>query len=151
MIFSVQCLTHEILPTIMLQSTAYVLNNKIVFLPQTDVKMTCVCPTLPDITHGTVTRPDVATVGSTTQYQCEPTHALNGPSIRTCQADGTWSGVEPTCDSEQMICECIITEVDLHSICLFSHNSYSELILCSQGGQGILLCQTHFIHFYSHH
>ena len=115
MIFSVNVFTHEILPTIMLQSTAYVGGNKIVFLPRTDVKMTCVCPTLPDITHGIVTRPEVATVGSTAQYQCEPTHALNGSSIRTCQADGTWSGVEPTCDSEYMICECIITKVDLHS------------------------------------
>ena len=84
----------------MLQSTAYVLGNKITFLPRIDVKMTCVCPTLPDISHGTVTRPDVATVGSTARYQCEPTHPLNGPSIRTCQADGTWSGAEPHCESE---------------------------------------------------
>ena len=84
----------------MLQSIACVLGREIVFLPRIDVKMTCVCPTLPDITHGTVIRPDVATVGSTAQYQCEPIHELDGPSIRTCQADGTWSGAEPHCESE---------------------------------------------------
>ena len=82
------------------KGTTIVFGKKIVFVPPTEMKMTCVCPTLPDITHSTVTRPDVATVGSIAQYQCEPTHALNGPSIRTCQADGMWSGVEPTCDSE---------------------------------------------------
>ena len=97
------------------KGTTIVFGKKIVFVPPTEMKMVCVCPTLPDITHGTVIRPDVATVGSTAQYQCEPTHELDGPSIRTCQADGTWSGAEPHCESEYIIRECIITEVNLHS------------------------------------
>lgn len=29
--------------------------------------------------------------------QCKPPFILVGSSRRTCQADGTWSGVQPTC------------------------------------------------------
>ncbi|XP_061430288.1 sushi, von Willebrand factor type A, EGF and pentraxin domain-containing protein 1-like isoform X1 [Lethenteron reissneri] len=35
--------------------------------------------------------------GSAITYTCEKEMTLNGPSTRTCQADGTWSGKDPVC------------------------------------------------------
>ena len=38
------------------------------------------------------------TPGSTATYSCDEGFALNGTQNRTCQSDGTWSDVAPTCD-----------------------------------------------------
>jgi hypothetical protein len=64
--------------------------------------MACTCSSLPDISDGTVTQPEVATVGTTASYKCNPTFSLNWPPFRTCLPDGRWSGREPTCRSECM-------------------------------------------------
>ena len=36
--------------------------------------------------------------GSTATHRCDPGYVLVGVSVRNCQADGTWSGVPPTCE-----------------------------------------------------
>ena len=33
-------------------------------------------------------------------YSCNEGYKLNGPAERTCQANGQWDGIEPTCDGE---------------------------------------------------
>lgn len=37
------------------------------------------------------------TYKSEVSFQCTPPFILVGSSRRTCQADGSWSGVQPTC------------------------------------------------------
>jgi hypothetical protein len=53
---------------------------------------------------GPIATPDNGTVnvtastyGSTATYKCNTGYASTDPLIRTCQADGTWTGVLPTC------------------------------------------------------
>jgi len=41
--------------------------------------------------------PFATTYGSTVNFTCNDCYALSGASTRTCQADGTWSGLQPTC------------------------------------------------------
>ena len=38
--------------------------------------------------------------GDKAVYSCDKGFMLNGPAERTCQANGQWSGSEPTCESE---------------------------------------------------
>ena len=35
---------------------------------------------------------------STSTFTCNPGYARNGSSSRTCLSDGSWNGVQPTCD-----------------------------------------------------
>ena len=41
---------------------------------------------------------DANTVGSQANYSCSESYVLNGITTRICQADGQWSGSEPTCE-----------------------------------------------------
>ena len=52
-----------------------------------------------DITNGKV---DVSesTLGEWISYSCDEGYFLNGPYLRTCQSNGTWSGNKPTCEGE---------------------------------------------------
>jgi len=43
-------------------------------------------------------RLDADTFGSQANYSCSEGYALNGNTTRECQADGQWSGSEPTCE-----------------------------------------------------
>ncbi len=54
------------------------------------------CSVLPAPDGGSV-RLSGLIVGSTATYQCNTGYVLEGESVRICQEDGTWSGVEPTC------------------------------------------------------
>ena len=58
------------------------------------------CPKLANPPNGMVSNPSI-------DYQAEATYTcvndsfyLDGPAIRTCQADGQWSGREPSCISK---------------------------------------------------
>ena len=60
-----------------------------------------VCPRELTLTNGIVayipTTGDLVP-GSTATHRCDPGYVLVGVSVRNCQADGTWSGVPPTCE-----------------------------------------------------
>ena len=54
------------------------------------------CPELPPLTNGQVIVPS-RTVGSVAIYICLSGYTTQGEDERTCQSDGTWSGIPPTC------------------------------------------------------
>lgn len=54
------------------------------------------CGALPAVANGSVNAP-VTTYGATATYACSAGYSLAGPTARTCQIDGTWSGKTPTC------------------------------------------------------
>ena len=92
--------------------------------------MACTCPLLPDISDGIVTQPEVATVGTTASYKCNPTFSLNWPPFRTCLPDGTWDQREPTCRSE-----CIHTSQRSHTACFnvkYAHSHVSKPTQCEK-------------------
>src|SRR6185295_12571439 len=61
------------------------------------------CPGLEPPANGSVSAPDTS-AGSTASYLCAAGFMLDGPSARTCQADGTWSGSDPTCTQMAVPC-----------------------------------------------
>ncbi len=54
------------------------------------------CPTPAEFNNGTVSAPTL-TVSSEATYTCFSGYSLVGVDVRTCQADGTWNGAQPTC------------------------------------------------------
>ena len=52
-----------------------------------------------DIANGTVLVYET-TPGERIYYDCVVGYFLNGSSPRTCQSNGTWSGLKPTCEGE---------------------------------------------------
>jgi hypothetical protein len=50
----------------------------------------------PSIGFGTYS-PAATTYGSTVNVTCNDCYSISGATTRTCQANGTWSGVQPTC------------------------------------------------------
>lgn len=56
------------------------------------------CGTLDPPTDGTIDVP-ATTFESVATYSCDTGFSLAGPSMRTCQADGTWSDDPPICSS----------------------------------------------------
>ncbi len=61
------------------------------------------CGSLTDPTNGTVDA-SPTTFMSTATYTCNTGYNINGGNTSTCQANGTWSGSEPTCDSTLYCC-----------------------------------------------
>ena len=57
--------------------------------------VSCGDPGIPDngVRYG-----DTFTYQSRVVMECEPQYRLVGDQIRTCQADGTWSGTQPICE-----------------------------------------------------
>ena len=55
------------------------------------------CGTLNTTTNGQVSHPNGTTFRQTATYNCSAGYNLVGDSIRMCEADGMWSGSEPTC------------------------------------------------------
>ena len=51
-------------------------------------------------TNGQVSHPNGTTFGQKATYSCNTGYNLVGDSTRMCQADGMWSGSEPTCIGE---------------------------------------------------
>ena len=58
------------------------------------------CGTLTNPANGQVSHTAGTTFGQTATYSCDTGYNLVGDSIRRCQADGMWSGNEPTCISK---------------------------------------------------
>ena len=57
------------------------------------------CGDLPNPDNGQVTLTST-TFGSTANYTCDPGFELVGIAMRTCMANGEWSGEAPTCSRE---------------------------------------------------
>jgi hypothetical protein len=47
---------------------------------------------------------DATTFGSRATYACDDRYELVGTSVRECHADGTWSGVAPSCERDLVDC-----------------------------------------------
>ena len=60
------------------------------------------CGELADILNGRV---DLSGnfVGATATYSCDIGYVVDGISQRTCQIDGNWDGIEPSCRSKKHI------------------------------------------------
>ncbi len=63
------------------------------------------CPSLPLVSDGNAIQYSAAPNGvrkylGTATYTCGPGFQLTGDDTRQCQADGQWSGVEPTCTAQ---------------------------------------------------
>ncbi|KAH3709819.1 hypothetical protein DPMN_069284 [Dreissena polymorpha] len=59
-----------------------------------------VCSHLPEaqtFPYGSVVHPEVPSAGQIAVYSCASGYALHGQSVRMCQSDGRWSGVESKC------------------------------------------------------
>lgn len=57
------------------------------------------CPLIIPPTNGSVVSSGTI-LGSSVKYQCDAGFKLNGPSIRICQTNGSWTDSEPTCECE---------------------------------------------------
>ena len=55
------------------------------------------CGALNASANGQVSHTNGTTFGQIATYSCDTGYNLVGNSTRTCQADGVWSGSEPTC------------------------------------------------------
>ena len=58
------------------------------------------CTTLNATINGQVSHLNGTTFRQTATYSCNTGYNLVGDSTRMCQADGMWSGSEPTCISK---------------------------------------------------
>ena len=56
------------------------------------------CGPLPDIANGKVAIAPDTRLGSTATYSCNAGFNLVGAATRQCQANGEWSGQEPSCE-----------------------------------------------------
>lgn len=63
----------------------------------------CSVPSAP--LHGSVIVSDSPFYGDIATYSCAIAYTLNGPTSRTCQGNGEWSGVAPTCDGDTVLVE----------------------------------------------
>ena len=58
------------------------------------------CGPLSDPINGHVTTPNGTTLGFQANYNCNEGFFISGSPIRSCEANGVWSGPEPTCMSK---------------------------------------------------
>ena len=70
-----------------------IVNIKLIYFAAVD------CGNLPDPTNGRVVLSGTI-FRSTATYQCFSGYTISGTETRTCQDDGEWSGVAPTCIRE---------------------------------------------------
>ena len=79
------------------------------------------CGTLTGPANGTILL-DTTSFGSTVTYSCSNSdHQLVGDAMRTCQANGMWSGSAPTC-GEQVDVSVDFYHENLHKGCQGSIN-----------------------------
>lgn len=60
------------------------------------------CGHLSNILNGQITMEKTSS-GEVAKYSCNENYNLIGSSTRTCQANGTWSGLQPECISMRSI------------------------------------------------
>jgi CUB/sushi domain-containing protein len=58
------------------------------------------CGKLDSLSHGTKSGTSTS-YGTKVTFTCNPGYRLSGSSSRTCRADGTWEGIQPTCEIQQ--------------------------------------------------
>ncbi len=76
--------------------------------------------------------------GATAVYGCDAAYAVEGAATRTCQSDGTWSGVAPSCVRIPSLGQVCTTDTQCESNEWCPTNTLSELRRCSPrlfGGQ----------------
>ncbi len=73
------------------------------------------CGTLSDPGNGTVNAP-TTTFMYTATYNCNTGYNLTGDMTRTCQANGTWSGTDPTCTRKLIVFIIMIPCILIHCI-----------------------------------
>ena len=60
-----------------------------------------ICPSLTDLSDGTVTcslgNDGVPSYEDTCSFTCNTGYELTGSNIKTCQSDGSWSGIQTIC------------------------------------------------------
>ncbi len=59
------------------------------------------CIALEDPVNGTLTGNSVSYLSEVT-YSCVTGYNLSGDASRTCQADGSWTGNDPVCNSKDL-------------------------------------------------
>jgi len=100
------------------------------------------CPPLTATIPLSVNSPQM-TYNSIATYSCETGHSTSGSNTRTCQADGSWSGSEPTC----LIVTCpSLTAihpllVSVPNVTDNSHAVYSCATGYSMSGSNLRTCQ----------
>jgi len=55
------------------------------------------CGTVPTIANGAVSHAEGTEYNATVTYSCDIGYLIDGVVNRTCQANGNWTDVEPTC------------------------------------------------------
>ena len=62
------------------------------------------CPQLTDPNNGVINcsvgDDGVPSYEDTCSYTCNTDYQLNGSDVRTCQSDGSWSGIDATCSGK---------------------------------------------------
>ena len=61
------------------------------------------CDTLSGITNGIISYSSGTAYESVAIYSCNTGYIIQGTSRRTCQADRTWDGSKPNCQSKTLI------------------------------------------------
>ena len=71
------------------------------------------CGGLSSPSNGQISITDT-TFGSIATYSCDPGYTLDGNTSRICQADGQWSGSQPSCNGEWYL---LIIEQNMYVSC----------------------------------
>ena len=71
------------------------------------------CGSLEDPDNGQVDFSNT-TFESTANYTCDLGYSLNGNSSRTCEANGNWSGDQPSCERKIFVQPQLNSQVYLH-------------------------------------
>ena len=58
------------------------------------------CPSITAPSHGSISFSHTTTLGSVATYACASGYRLTSSATRKCEADGQWSGIEPSCISK---------------------------------------------------
>ncbi|XP_063422165.1 protein lev-9-like isoform X1 [Mytilus trossulus] len=98
-------------------------------------KMTCSSPGCPrprSIDNGRVKEPFKNSFGNEMEYECNEGYFLTGRRMRTCLANGTWDGQEPSCET--------VTCQEPPKILNAVHDGYDESSLYPAGRQVTYEC-----------